>query len=728
MLDWHRYILAVWTKQSKDVGNVMDTKWMDVVERWTTIVQTTLLLILIYASPSNIHRGTILHGNDDSLNFTKFFANPRHRLYLSRIDKELIKSIFAATHAKSWGTPLVHYLAFTYIIESVKDDLAETQSPSYTQLQRHLGIESANFEGFIQILTQEIKLLIDLLPIRSKDALHEAFNRALRSVLSNNRVDLSIRSVQFYHTLISNWPSHNPALEVIIEASFQKRVQQTFSNIIQSKVNSPYNTASPYTVEDLQNIIALGADIHGEVQGHKNCCLYAATGSGASIHIFEALVHAGAPYTNNPQGSSPLHAAAKAGNLEILAFLLGKKMNHLKVDVNASDRWDTTALHEAAEACNVAVVDFLLHQRGIEANCRDYQGYTPFLLAIKAVISNPSEKYATIKTLLRNPRINCNLEPQPPHEDVDHALHIAAECHDASLRLIIRHVRGINFQDSCGRTPLYNAVIQNSKVNVLTLLQHGADPTLVSKHGLTPLLLACQYRHLGPMEVLLRLPNALTAQCPLPVQKAASTPGGSSPEDEHFSPVTLVLDSISGFGKRRMEHVGLALKTILAAKPDLEVRDALGRSVLNRVVDTVNESMLQDLLGAGADVNSQDEKRRTPLDRFLRTYSPDPGMVRLLFEYGADPDIRDEFGVAAVPSDWEARAWHRSTKVGKVIREMKAARAKAKQDETLRMLAEQMKAFVARQKQEKAKKSKSPLTGNMFSALTVEGARDSDGD
>lgn len=681
MLDWQRYILAVWIKQFRDASNVKDTMWIEIKESWVAIIQATVAIILRYASPlrrhqrsTNSNRRLTIENSTESLTFKKSVANSWNRRGLNQDDARLVNSIVDASREKVWELPFLYDLAFTGIIESVRDNLTRTPLSVLTESQRHL-MESSEPRGLIQVLAKRIKLLIDVLPPSSQDALHEAFNRALRNALSDRNENHTIRSLHFHHTLLSQWPSQNPALEVENEMIFHARVQQTFGDVIAPSRYSRLEDLAPYTVKDLSDILALGADLRGVVEGdQKDCCLWAAAKSTGSIQVFEALIHAGAPYVNKPHsGTSPLQAAIEADNMDIVTFLLNSKQHNLTIDINASDRWGRTALHEAARDCNEAVVNLLLHQRGINADCPDNDGYTPLQVTIQSDIASHSKKYATIKTLLRCSSIDPSFEVPDTWRNRK-TLHIAAESRDASLSLIIRRFRDINASNLLGETPLHKAVECNSKPNISTLLQHGADPTIVSKDGLTPLLLGCKLRHLGSMKVLLGLPHALTAQCPFPVGQG---------HYGHFSPVTLVLDSISNFGKRSMEHVNLALKIILDAKPDLEVREADGRSVLSSVVNTVDESMLLNLLRAGADVNSKDEKGRTPLHHLLGHYCPNEkaNMVKLLFEYGADLDVQDAEGVPAVPLDWEEDSWDRGLgrDVVRVIRDEKARRERMKQ-------------------------------------------------
>ena len=190
-------------------------------------------------------------------------------------------------------------------------------------------------------------------------------------------------------------------------------------------------------------------------------------------------------------------------------------------------------------------------------------------------------------------------------------------------------------------------------------------------------------------------------------------------------------------GERRLAHIRLALKSLLAAKPDLEVHDSKGCSVLNRVIKSIGTDMLQDLLQAGADihsrdnkgksvlnrainritstslrllfkfrpdVNSQDNTGRTPLHRLFRYYRVDEEKVIMLLERGADPDIQDTNGATAVPADWERCDGHRHERIVEVLRKHRVEKRKWEQDRRLQALAEQTKAFAMKQKQQEGER------------------------
>ncbi len=76
----------------------------------------------------------------------------------------------------------------------------------------------------------------------------------------------------------------------------------------------------------------------------------------------------------------------------------------------------------------------------------------------------------------------------------------------ATLKMLVEHGANINFQNlheqnlpaEIGFTPLMNAAISNDRESFLFLLDHGADPNLRSKNGVTALILLQKSESLDP--------------------------------------------------------------------------------------------------------------------------------------------------------------------------------------------------------------------------------------
>jgi len=104
---------------------------------------------------------------------------------------------------------------------------------------------------------------------------------------------------------------------------------------------------------------------------HEDLELYNAVGDG-HVGQVEAALGRGAN-VNSPAGSwgsTPLHAAAVNGHVEVAHVLLAAR-----ADLNARDRWESTPLHTAALA-QVEVAQ-VLSAAGADVNARDANGNTP---------------------------------------------------------------------------------------------------------------------------------------------------------------------------------------------------------------------------------------------------------------------------------------------------------------------------------------------------------------
>ena len=245
----------------------------------------------------------------------------------------------------------------------------------------------------------------------------------------------------------------------------------------------------------------------------------------------------------------------------------------------------------------------LLQQCEIESDAQDGNDYTPFLLAA----ANGGE--LAMSRLLRTKKVN----PYQLNMPGENALHLAAQCRrDNFLSFAPRHVRDVNARNRYGMTPLHKAVMINSGQNVSILLKNGADPSILDDDGFTPFVRACEGRHLGPTERLLRASHGLV----LPFTRPLKTWDDNT--YPHASPITLILCDFGTRCKRTVAPVQLALQIVLAAKPDLEVCDSRDQSVLSKVVKIIDSSILQDLLHAGADVNSRDDKGSSILYKAIR--------------------------------------------------------------------------------------------------------------
>ena len=191
----------------------------------------------------------------------------------------------------------------------------------------------------------------------------------------------------------------------------------------------------------------------------------------------------------------------------------------------------------------------------------------------------------------------------------------------------------------------------------------------------------------------------------------------------------MVLNDISRAGWRILEHTRLALQIIPSAKPDLELRDCKGRSVLRRVVRSLSEDMLEMLLQAGADVKSQDCRGRSPLHRLLDCDYPDPERVAILLKWGADLDIVDSEGMTAGALGRE-RSFHRNTartkRILDLIRQNRTRKVMKQQQAAVQAPPQRSEKTAPKKKQKGNKRNRAPATNNPFSVLTMEETKGTD--
>ena len=672
-VDWHRYILKSWIEVKKQGHRGPKESWFHMTNIWLHIIDATVDLTFNYALPSQHQQRSILQ--ETELRGLTRVLNLRNMLRRSNSDDHPSIMHLIIDHQRAWTDPprkQKHFDGWADDTPDASNELIEHQQDAWTdsprmqkpfvklateirrnirgtfsegelQFQRQCRIESSDFQNFIEEIEEKIKELITLLPEEEQERLYLALERAFQTALYNRpRHNVSVRYMRFMQLLINTWLPSNLSIRPNVDAIFQQEIQKTLEYGI-----TPYGRRIPFTTQDLQATIALGADIRGRVDGREDCSLLAAADSQCPIDLFKALVDAGAPYTIEPvQNMSPLKAAAERGNIDILAFLLNSKNHSFRINVNHADANGDTALHRAAVWTCEKQVDALLQHPDIDVNSRNHEGDTPFLLAVQG---RGPDKYAVVRKFIDDKRVDCHCKST----QLANALHYAAMSKDATLSIILTHLGGINATASNGDTPLHCAVRANSKTNVRLLLKNGADPTIVDGFG-TPLQLACHEQHLGPMKELLSLPQSLDKQWPISADDLRDdyNTGGGGSLVPRGSPVALVLrDLVFNRSKKEIGYTQRALKLVLAAKPDLEHRNCKGQSVLSVLSRSIQEEhrhILIDVLRAGANVNSQDNDGNSPSHLLLGRYPQVEGLFEILLKWGADPYLTNKEGKTAI--------------------------------------------------------------------------------
>jgi ankyrin repeat protein len=340
-----------------------------------------------------------------------------------------------------------------------------------------------------------------------------------------------------------------------------------------------------------------------------------------------AGLSAAAPAGTDPDGTTPLHWAVRAGDLDTARRLLKEG-----ADATAANRYGVTPLSLAAEAGNAALIDVLL-RAGADPNATISSGQTMVMMAARA--GSPA---AVTLLLARGADVNGREAVLGENAVIwaaveDHAPVIAALAAagaDVNARSNVTKFPRRDYGDGKsgrftvlprgGWTPLMYAARQDSRAAIRALASAGARLDLADPDGTNALTLAIINAHYDAATLLLDLganPNVADSRGMAALYAAVDmntldeTPGRPDPK------LTGALDSLA------------MIETLLAhgANPDA----MLDATVLERVHNNGDP-----VLGAGA----------TPLMRAAR--KADVSAIRVLLSKGADPKRAMKGGVTAV--------------------------------------------------------------------------------
>ena len=472
------------------------------------------------------------------------------------------------------------------------------------------------------------------------------------------------------------------ALAHVLETQDRKRVR-CFLNSGMSE-NDLLKSAINYCgMKEIEFALSLGADPCKKFSdGTPPILLAAQLDHPDTIAIVKYLISQGAgmdeyfddwlsnePFQDTPFGYTPLMAAARNGNRELVAYLLD-----LGADLHARDTAGHSPFGEAVKFAvtppdsrnaqspeeRLAFVSWML-DLGANIQLADREGWTPFLQAVE------HQNHALINLFVRrgaDTRVHTNdgctaLHLALAHTDpllIDKMLYLDVDIHaqrsdgcsalmlavkgqhQTAVEKLLRMGAEVNAKDQQGQTALFYAVRASSDKMIQALLDRGADLSVRDRRGITLLMHALtdeffsedRIRFLLKHEAVRQTINARTDRgettLTLFLKRSNIDPsfGFDTPEPDASSKDMIRISELL------MSH---GAKWAESAK--------IGPTVLPHECIESPE-LLRYLVEKGMDLTQTDSEGRNVL--MVPCFSTTPELFDYLIAHGADPHLRDKQG------------------------------------------------------------------------------------
>ncbi|XP_057576407.1 ankyrin repeat and death domain-containing protein 1B [Hippopotamus amphibius kiboko] len=297
--------------------------------------------------------------------------------------------------------------------------------------------------------------------------------------------------------------------------------------------------------------------------------------------------------------------AAKSDNLDLMEKLFEKK-----VDINAVNNMNCTALHFAVGANHLSVVEFLLNHRA-RVDVADKYGLTVIHLAAWS-------RSLEIMLML----VRAGVDQRAKNQDGMNALHFAAQSNNMRVvEYFIQdlHLKDLDQTDEKGRKPFLLAAERGHVEMIESLSFLNLHTSEKDKEGNSALHLAAKHGHSSAVQVLLTQWQEINETNELNISALQT-----ATRNGHASLVSLLLsENVDLHQKLEPKDSPLHLAVInnhitvvnslLSAQHDADILNQRQQTPLHVAADLGNVELVETLLKAGCDLKVVDKQGKTAL-------------------------------------------------------------------------------------------------------------------
>ena len=466
----------------------------------------------------------------------------------------------------------------------------------------------------------------------------------------------------------------------LIAAVYGHCSNQTLQEIITHKADLDFQDnrgrtalvlACLYRQQDSVRILLKTASNPNIADNKGHTSLHAAVTGGCSKKIIHALINHGADVNaTNKQNVTALWIACAKSNVDAINVLLkaGADTNIVLddsggtcliqavykdcrtevlqaiidhgADVNATNKWNGTALWLACDKSNTDAINVLL-KAGANTNIAlDASGDTCLMRAVHNDVSK--EVLQTI--------IDHGADVNATNKQNVTALWIACDKRNAdAINVLLKAGADTNIAiNDPGGTCLMRAVYKDCSKEVLqSIIDHGADVNATNKQKVTALWIACTKNSTDAINVLLKagantnillddhgstcLMCAVANDCSKEVLQAIIDHGGKVNDTDKQNVTSLRI----ACGKSNTDAINVLLKA--GADTNIALNDSGGTYLMYALHRDCSKEVLQAIINYGADVNATDNQNVTAL--WIACGKSNIDAINVLLNAGADTNI-----------------------------------------------------------------------------------------